>query len=92
MERFDKYWIGIVAGLLIPALFCLIYIDSFHLWYALQTFQFQAGSLLYKLLMVSVFPNLALLYVFYLTNTWKLAKGILIGAFPYIIAAVILGI
>ena len=88
MDRFDRYWIGICIGLLLPAAFGLTYIEVMNLWYPLQTFQFQAGSVLGKLLLVSVFPNLALLFVFYTTDTWKLSKGVLIGTFPYILAMI----
>lgn len=88
MDRFDRYWIGILLGLLLPAAFGLAYIDAMNLWYPLQTLQFQAGSVLGKLLLVSVFPNLALIFVFYTLDVWRLAKGVLIGAFPYIIAAI----
>ena len=88
MQRFDKYWIGIVLGLLMPALFILVYVDHFNLWYTFQTFGWQLSSTFSKLLQVSVFPNLALVFVFYTTDTWKLYKGVLIGAMPYIIAAI----
>ena len=87
MDRFDRYWIGIVAGRRIPGIFGLTYIDVMNLWYPLQTLQFQAGGVLSKLLLVSVFPDLALIFVFYTTDTWRLSKGILIGALPYILAA-----
>lgn len=89
MDRFDRYWIGILVGLLLPAVFGLVYIDVMGLWYPLQTLQFAAGTVLNKLLLVSVFPDLALIFVFYTTDTWRLAKGVLIGALPYIIATVI---
>ena len=89
MDRFDRYWIGILAGLILPAAFSLIYIDVMNLWYPLQTFQFQAGSVLSKLLLVSVFPDLALIFVFYTTDTWRLSKGVLIGALPYILASLV---
>ncbi len=88
LERFDKYWIGILFGLLFPAIFCLLYIESMNLWYAFQTFQFEYGSLLNKMLLVSVFPDLAFIYVFYTLNTWNISKGILIGAMPYILATI----
>ncbi len=88
MQRFDKYWIGIVLGLLMPALFILVYVDHFNLWYTFQTFGWALSSTFSKLLQVSVFPNLALVFVFYTTDTWKLSKGVLIGAMPYIIAAI----
>lgn len=88
MHRFDKYWIGILLGLLAPALFCYAYIETFHLWGVLRAFNMSAGSVLSKMLIVSVFPNMALLFLFYQTDTWRLAKGVLIGAFPYMLAAI----
>ena len=87
MDRFDRYWIGILVRLLLPAIFGLTYIEVMNLWYPLKTLQFQAGGVLSKLLLVSVFPDLALLFVFYTTDTWRLAKGVMAGAFPYILAA-----
>jgi len=89
MDRFDRYWIGIVIGLIIPAAFGLTYIEVMNLWYPLKTLQFQIGGILNKLLMVSVFPDMALLFVFYTTDTWRLAKGVLIGALPYILASIV---
>ena len=89
MDRFDRYWIGILIGLIIPAAFGLTYIEVMNLWYPLQTLQFQAGGVLSKLLLVSVFPDLALLFVFYTTDTWRLAEGVLCGALPYILASLI---
>lgn len=88
MQRFDKYWIGIVLGLIMPALFIVVYVDHFNLWYTFQTFGWQLSTTFSKLLQVSVFPNLALVFVFYTTDTWNLSKGVLIGAMPYIIAAI----
>ena len=88
MDRFDRYWIGALLGLIIPAAFALTYIDVMNLWYPLKTLQLQVGSVLGKLLMVSVFPDLALIYVFYTTDTWRLSKGILIGAMPYVLAMI----
>ena len=88
LERFDKYSIGILVGLLLPAIFGLAYIEVMNLWYPLQTLQFQAGGVLSKLLLVCVFPDLALIFVFYTLDTWRLSKGLLIGALPYIIASI----
>lgn len=89
MDRFDRYWIGILIGLIVPAIFALIYIDVMNLWFALQMLQFKAGRVLSKLLMVSVFPDLALIFVFYTTDTWRLSKGVLVGAMPYLLASLL---
>lgn len=88
LDRIDKYWLGILFGLILPATFGLLYIDQMNLWYALQTFQFQMGAVLNKLLLVSIFPDLAFIFVFYQLNTWRFAKGILIGAMPYVLATI----
>ena len=88
MDRFDRYWIGALVGFIIPAAFALVYIDVMNLWYPLQTLQLHVGSVLGKLLMVSVFPDLALIFMFYTTDTWRLSKGVLIGAMPYILAMI----
>ncbi len=91
-DRIDKYWIGILIGLLLPAVFGLLYINANNLWYALQTFRFTMGSVLNKLLLVSVFPDLALIFVFYSIDTWRLSKGVLIGALPYVLAAIVVSL
>ncbi|HBZ34052.1 MAG TPA: hypothetical protein DEO38_03010 [Bacteroidales bacterium] len=89
-EKYDSYWIGIVIGLLIPGLFAWAYIERMNLWYALQTLQFAQGTVLNKLLLVSVFPNLAFIFVFYQIDMWRLSKGLLIGAMPYMLASLFL--
>ena len=48
------------------------------------------GGILGWIVQVGIFPNLALLFVFYTMELWKLAKGILIAALPYLIASIIL--
>lgn len=89
MQRFDKYWIGILIGLLLPAAFGLIYVDVMGLWVPLRQLSFATGGIMSKLLFVSVFPDLALIFLFYTTESWKLSKGVLVGALPYILASFI---
>ena len=88
MERLDKYWIGIVIGLLMPFFFIWAYMTHFHLWSSWQMFGMSLSGTWSKLLLLSVFPNMAFLFVFYAADAWRLAKGILIGAFPYMITAI----
>lgn len=87
MQRFDKYWIGAVIGLLLPLTFIAVYLSHFHLWFLLEVGR-AAFPTFSKLCLLSVFPNLALIFVFYTTNTWNLSKGVLLGAFPFMIAAI----
>lgn len=87
MRRLDKYSTGIVIGLLLPAIFGIIYLDRFHLWETMHAFQW-SGLITSKLLMLACFPDLAALFLFYTTDTWRLARGIVIGMFPYLLAAI----
>ena len=42
-----------------------------------------------KICQVGIFPNLAFVFVFYTLEWWKLAKGVLLAAVPYLIASVL---
>ena len=88
MMRFDKYWLGILLGLIMPLALGYAYVEHYHLWSSFSSFGLGMKGVLSKLLMVSVFPNLAFLFVFYTLDMWRFAKGLLIGAFPYLFAAI----
>ena len=92
MERFDKLWIGILIGLLLPAAFGIRYLETMHLWTALETLRYGMSGVWSKLLLVSVFPNLALVVLFYTTERGRMSKGFLIGAQPYMIASIIVSL
>ena len=47
------------------------------------------GTTISRILQISIFPNLALLFVFYTLETWRLAKGVMLGAIPYLIASIV---
>lgn len=87
LQRFDKYWIGIALGLIMPALFCYAYLETYHLWGVLSAFGQGSHSILQKLFLLSVFPNVAFIFVFYELDLWRIAKGLLVGAMPYLIAS-----
>ena len=88
MRSWDKYSVGIVIGLILPALFGLLYIHHYNLWYSIAQFGWNMKPVLGKLLYVSIFPNLAFIFVFYTLDAWKVSKGLLIGAFPYLLTAI----
>lgn len=74
-----------------PALVGYVYIDRFNLWYTIQAFDIDViGGILSKILQVGVFPNLALLFVFYTLEIWRVAKGVLLATLPYLIASIAL--
>ena len=66
------------------------YVERFNLWYTFEAFDMDLmGGIVSKILQVGIFPNLALLFVFYTLEMWRLAKGILLAALPYLIASII---
>ena len=74
-----------------PALVGYIYIERFNLWYTVEVFDMDAiGNVLSKILQVGIFPNLALLFVFYTLEMWRIAKGVLLAALPYLMASIAL--
>ena len=74
-----------------PALVGYVYIDRFNLWYTIQAFDIDIiGGILSKILQVGVFPNLALLFIFYTLEIWRVAKGVLLATLPYLIASIAL--
>lgn len=87
MEKIDKYWVGILIGLAAPLLFGWLYVEKFHLYDALMALRFHAGPMLGKLCIVAAFPDMALLFLFYAMDTWKAAKGVLLGMLPFVVAA-----
>ena len=74
---------------MLPAIVGYTYIERFNLWYTFETFDIDLmGYILGKIMQIGIFPNLALLFIFYTLEVWKLAKGVLIGALPYLIASI----
>lgn len=65
-----------------------VYIERFNLWYTFETFEWNLmRPIVGQICQVGIFPNLAIIFIFYTLETWRLAKGVLIGALPYIIAS-----
>ena len=87
LKYFDKYWIGIVLGLVVTALFGYFYMQQMGLLASVFLYGFRA--VVPKLIIVALFPNLALLFVFYQLSCWKIAKGIVFSMIPYLALATI---
>ena len=74
--------------MILPALVGYVYIERFNLLYTFETFEWNLmRPIVGQICQVGIFPNLAIIFIFYTLETWRLAKGVLIGALPYIIAS-----
>ena len=75
---------------MLPAIVGYVYIERFNLWYTFEAFDMDLmGNIFGKILQIGIFPNLALIFVFYTMEVWRLAKGVLIGALPYLLASIV---
>ena len=77
--------------MVLPALVGYVYIKRFNLWYTFDAFDWDLMSpILGKICQVGLFPNMALLFVFYTLELWRTAKGILLSTLPYLLTSIIL--
>jgi len=91
MERFNHFLYGFVFGLLLPVLFMWVYLNRFYpgnLSFPETLKQLYPGIILGKLLLLSVMPDLLFVFIFYKTDSFKIARGMLLGGMPYLIASI----
>ena len=91
MARFNHFIYGFIPGLFIPIGFIWVYLNRFFPGDSsfLETIrQLYPGFILGKLLLLSVMPNLGLVFVFYKSDSFKLATGVMMGGIPYFIASI----
>ena len=91
MERFNHFLYGFVPGLILPVLFMWIYLNRFYpadLSFFETLKQLYPGIILGKILLLSIMPNLVIVFVFYKSEGFKIASGMLLGGMPYFIASI----
>ena len=91
MERFNHFLYGFVPGLILPVLFMWVYLNRFYPGDVsfLETLKvLYPGVILGKLLLLSIMPNLIFVFVFYKSDSFKIASGMLLGGMPYFIACI----
>ncbi|MDR1584636.1 MAG: hypothetical protein LBS07_00470 [Prevotellaceae bacterium] len=88
---FNRFLYGFIIGILLPALFMWVYLSRLYPRYesfGASVSELFPGVLFAKVLLVSILPNLILTFVFYKTDSFKLATGVLTGGMPYLIFSV----
>lgn len=91
MERFNHFLYGFVPGLILPVLFMWVYLNRFYpadLSFFETIKQLYPGILLGKILLLSIMPNLVIVFIFYKSEGFKIASGMLLGGMPYFIASI----
>ena len=91
MKRFNYFLYGFIPGLILPVLFMWVYLNRFYpadLTFIETLKQLYPGVLLGKILLLSIMPNLVIVFVFYKSEGFKIASGMLLGGMPYFIASI----
>ena len=91
MKRFNHFLYGFIPGLLLPIAFMWLYLNKFYpidLPFLEIIKHLYPSILLGKIFLLSVMPNLGFVFVFYKSDSFKIASGILMGAMPYFIASI----
>jgi len=91
MERFNHFLYGLVPGLLLPVLFMWVYLNRFYpedVSFLETIKQLYPGIILGKLLLLSIMPDLLFVFVFYKTDSFKIATGMMVGGMPYLVASI----
>ena len=89
--KWDSFWLGLVIGLILPALFCVAYsytISLDRLW-SKEMFT-MLKPVLGKMSLLGTFANMALVFLLYELNVWRMAKGVVVAVIPYMAAGIIL--
>ena len=91
MRRWDNFWLGLVLGLLLPLLFCLAYAHTISLQHLWQEGMYESlRPVIGRMLLLSTFANMAVMFLLYELNMWRLAKGLLVAILPYMAAAIVI--
>ncbi|MFM2292630.1 MAG: hypothetical protein RIS29_2443 [Bacteroidota bacterium] len=93
MEKYNKFWLGLVPGLIIPALFMWAYLAKFFPGDGsiidIVRYLFPS-ELMGKIFLLASMPNLAIVFVFYKNDSFKIAAGFMTAAMPYFITSIFL--
>ncbi len=88
---FDKLWLGLLIGLLLPALFCLAYAHTIGLHHMWQEGMYNTlKPVVGRMMLLGTFANMGIMFVLYELNVWRLAKGVMLAIIPYMAVAIIL--
>ena len=92
MKRFDNFWLAAAIGLIVPVAFGLLFFAVFYrgdlsLTDALLLYIERAPSLISKLILVSLAPNLFGVFTCYHTQWWRAWRGIMVSVLVYLAAA-----
>ncbi len=91
MSRFDRFWIGLLAGLLLPLLFGWLFLTSVYHgeMTAGHILQFMTGSsMIVKFMFIAILPDMFLVFLLNTWELWRMCRGVFVALFLYVAACV----
>lgn len=91
IKRFNSFIYGFIPGIILPFLFIWFYLDGLYpgydgIWNTLK--QLYPGMLLGKLLMLSILPNLIIVFLLYKADSFRIATGFMVSGILYLVASI----
>lgn len=73
----DRAWVGALMGLVFPAIFGLLFLDSIHVGLNYDDFRsfFHTPSLMVRFICVILFPDMGGVFVLNSLEMWKACRG-----------------
>jgi len=90
LKRFNHFIYGFIPGIIMPFLFIWIYLSRLYPGYdgILNSLkQLFPGVLFGKLLIISILPNLMFVFLFYKTDSFKIATGLMVSGILYLMVS-----
>jgi hypothetical protein len=87
-----QMFIGLILGLIVPVLFCWLFMVSFYSGSVPLVEVFRAvksSALLIKLLFIALLPNLLAVFLLNHFELWNFCRGVFISIMIYIAVAVL---
>ncbi|MBP1638703.1 MAG: hypothetical protein H6Q17_286 [Bacteroidetes bacterium] len=84
MKVFNKFWIGLLISIILPIVFGLTYFNMAYrgdqsMWEALFLTAKSGLPLFGKLILLSTFPDLGLIFIFYKADYWHACRGTIVA-------------
>lgn len=94
MKFFDKFWLSFIIAIIIPILFGLFFFNNAYkgelaLWTAVQATATSGLPIFGKLILLSTFPDLGLIFLFYKAEYWHACRGTVVATALYFIISFI---
>lgn len=90
-RKADRFWVGLTAGIILPALVLLIFYLSSYAYLTVPDFlrKMVFQSIMFKLLSLCAIINLGAFFMFYQTQHDRAAKGVIFATFLFAFAVIL---